>query len=145
MKKLLAVVLGASVIVSVAILACGQQDAEKNSPRKHAPNLGNESATALAQRPLVLSGSVPMDGVKGRFDHFASGKDRVFISALGNNTVEVINLFGGIVERTITGVTNPQGVRCSRHRTRTPSRVEKITLSCSSYTTLARGRARRPR
>src|SRR3984885_10123273 len=113
MKKLLTVVLGASVIVSGAILACGQQDAEKNSPRKNAPNLGKESATALAQRPLVLSGSVPMDGVKGRFDHFASGKGRVFISALGNNTVEVINLFGGIVERTITGLTNPQGVTFS--------------------------------
>jgi hypothetical protein len=113
MKKLLSVVLGASVIVSVAILAGGQQDAEKNSPRKSAPNLGKERATALAQRPVVLSGSVPMDGVKGRFDHFASGKGRVFISALGNNTVEVINLFGGIVEHTITGVTNPQGVAFS--------------------------------
>jgi hypothetical protein len=85
----------------------------KNSPRKGAPNLGQESATALAQRPLVLSGSVPVEGVKRRFDHFASGKGRVFISALGNNTVEVINLFGGIVEHTITGVTNPQGVAFS--------------------------------
>src|ERR1700720_418724 len=113
MKRLLTVVLGASVLVAVATLAGGQQDAEKNSPRKSAPNLGKERATALAQRPLVLSGSVPMDDVKGRIDHFASGKGQVFISALSNNTVEVINLFGGIVERTITGVTNPQGVTFS--------------------------------
>ena len=36
-----------------------------------------------------------------------------------------------------------RSMRCSRHRTRTPSRVGKITRSCSSCTTLARGRARR--
>src|ERR1700722_5111663 len=113
MKRLLTVVLGASVLVAVATLAGGQQDADNSSPRKSVPKERTQSATAPAQRPLVLSGSVPMDGVKGRFDHFASGKGRVFISGLGNNTVEVINLFGGIVERTITGVTNPQGVTFS--------------------------------
>jgi hypothetical protein len=41
---------------------------------------------------------VPVEGVKGRFDHFASGKGRVFVSALGDNTIEVINIFGGIVK-----------------------------------------------
>ena len=60
-----------------------------------------------------LSGAVPLDGVKGRLDHFASGQGQVFISALGNNTVEVINLFGGVVEHTITDVPNPQGVAFS--------------------------------
>ena len=43
-----------------------------------------------------------MDGVKGRFDHFASGQGRVFISALGNNTVEVINLFGLAIRHHLT-------------------------------------------
>jgi hypothetical protein len=107
------VVLSALVIVSFATLARSQQDTQQNSAQASVPKEGKESANALAQRPLVLSGAVPMDGVKGRFDHFASGKGRVFISALGNNTVEVINLFGGIVEHTITGVTNPQGVAFS--------------------------------
>jgi len=50
-----------------------------------------------------------MEGVKGRFDHFASGQGQVFISALGNNTVEIISIFGGTVEHTITGVPGPQG------------------------------------
>src|ERR1700722_18078132 len=111
MKRLLGVALGAAV--SFATLAGAQQAADKTSATKGSAKEGKQNATAVAQRPLVLSGSVPMDGVKGRFDHFASGKGRVFISALGNNTVEVINLFGGIVEHTITGVTNPQGVAFS--------------------------------
>jgi hypothetical protein len=113
MKRFPAVALGALVIVSFAALADTQQVGEKISPTQTSAKDGKESATAPRQRPLVLSGSVPMDGVKGRFDHFASGKGRVFISALGNNTVEVINLFGGTVEHTITGVTNPQGVAFS--------------------------------
>ena len=111
MKRFLAFALGAAI--SFAMLAGAQQAADKNSATKESGKRGKQNATALAQRPLVLSGSVPMDGVKGRLDHFASGKGRVFISALGNNTVEVINLFGGIVEHTITGVTNPQGVAFS--------------------------------
>jgi hypothetical protein len=29
---------------------------------------------------MVLTASVPLGGVKGRFDHFASGKGQVFVS-----------------------------------------------------------------
>ncbi len=63
--------------------------------------------------PLILTATVPLEGVKGRFDHFASGKGKVFVSALGNNTVEVIDLFQGALSHTITGVPNPQGVTFS--------------------------------
>ena len=68
---------------------------------------------ADAGPPLVLTATVPLEGVKGRFDHFASGKGKVFVSALGNNTVEVIDLFQGALVHTITGVPNPQGVTFS--------------------------------
>ncbi len=60
-----------------------------------------------------MTATVPLEGVKGRFDHFASGKGKVFVSALGNNTVEVIDLFQGALVHTITGVPNPQGVTFS--------------------------------
>jgi WD40 repeat protein len=113
MKRFLTAALVALAVIVLSALLSAQQGTEKSSPTKTIAKEGNESGTEPAQRPLVLSGSVPMDGVKGRFDHFASGKGRVFISALGNNTVEVINLFGGIVEHTITDVTNPQGVAFS--------------------------------
>ena len=63
--------------------------------------------------PMVLTASIPLEGVKGRFDHFASGKGKVFLSGLGNNSVEVIDLFQGVLAHTIPGVPNPQGVAFS--------------------------------
>src|SRR6202051_4883101 len=68
---------------------------------------------AEAAPPLILTATVPLEGVKGRFDHFASGKGRVFVSGLGNNSVEVIDLFQGVRAHEITGVPNPQGVTFS--------------------------------
>src|ERR1700739_1620903 len=62
---------------------------------------------------MVLTGQVPLEGVKGRFDHFASGKGKVFLSGLGNNSVEVIDLFQGTLVHTITGLPTPQGVAFS--------------------------------
>lgn len=63
--------------------------------------------------PMVLTATVPLEGVKGRFDHFASGKGKVFVSGLGNNSVEVIDIFQGTLTHTISGVLNPQGVAFS--------------------------------
>jgi hypothetical protein len=37
----------------------------------------------------------------------------VFVSALGNNSVEVLSIFGGIVEDSITKIPNPQGIAFS--------------------------------
>jgi DNA-binding beta-propeller fold protein YncE len=68
---------------------------------------------AEAPPPMILTASVPLEGVKGRFDHFASGKGRVFVSGLGNNSVEIIDLFQGTRAHEITGVPNPQGVAFS--------------------------------
>jgi DNA-binding beta-propeller fold protein YncE len=74
-----------------------------------------ESAPPAAEvaPPLILTATVPLEGVKGRFDHFASGKGKVFVSGLGNNSVEVIDLFQGTRVHEITGVPNPQGVAFS--------------------------------
>jgi hypothetical protein len=112
-KRLLTAALGAFTVISFVTLVGAQQGDKKSSFAKSGAKGGEESATTASQRPLVLSGSIPMDGVKGRFDHFAFGQGRVFVSALGNNTVEVISVFGGVVEHTITGVPNPQGVAFS--------------------------------
>src|ERR1700674_5487734 len=68
---------------------------------------------AEAALPLILTATVPLEGVKGRFDHFASGKGKVFVSGLGNNSVEIIDLFQGARSHEITGVPNPQGVAFS--------------------------------
>jgi DNA-binding beta-propeller fold protein YncE len=113
MQRFLAAALAVFAVISLATWASAQQGSEKNSHGKGSSKEGKASATTVSQRPLVLSGSIPLDGVKGRFDHFAFGQGRLFVSALGNNTVEVINIFAGTVEHTINGVPNPQGVAFS--------------------------------
>jgi DNA-binding beta-propeller fold protein YncE len=56
--------------------------------------------------------TIPLDGVEGRIDHFgldAKGK-RLFVSALGNNTVEVVDLTAGKVTQHIRNLRAPQGI-----------------------------------
>src|SRR5216683_146403 len=88
----------------MALTAC---QVNQSTPPASAP------PAAEAATPMILTASVPLEGVKGRFDHFASGKGRVFVSGLGNNSVEVIDLFQGTRSHEITGVPNPQGVTFS--------------------------------
>jgi DNA-binding beta-propeller fold protein YncE len=70
------------------------------------------SAAPPEPAPLRLVQTIPLPGVKGRIDHFnvdLAGR-RIFISALGNHTVEVVDLKAGKWVRTISGVKKPQGV-----------------------------------
>src|SRR6266849_8068117 len=61
--------------------------------------------------PLVLTEAIPLAGVQGRFDHFGfDRKNQLFVAALGNNTVEVIDISARLRAHTITGIPNPQGV-----------------------------------
>src|SRR5437016_10526482 len=69
-----------------------------------------QKSVSPPSRPLVLTEAISLEGVKGRFDHFGSAANRLFVSALGNNTVEVIDISARTVVHTITGIPNPQGV-----------------------------------
>jgi hypothetical protein len=69
-----------------------------------------ESFPIESVRPMVLTEAIPLEGVKGRFDHFGTSGKLLFVSALGNNTVEIIGISSRTLEHTITGVPNPQGV-----------------------------------
>jgi DNA-binding beta-propeller fold protein YncE len=79
--------------------------------------IGRGSKTVVAQTqarelvPLQLEEQIPVPGVAGRLDHFsADGKRRrLFVSALGNNTLEVIDVFAGRVVHSIKGLAQPQG------------------------------------
>lgn len=61
---------------------------------------------------LKVSVAIPLRGVSGRFDHCAIDVkgQRLFIAALGNNTVEVLDLPTGKRLGTVSGVRKPQGV-----------------------------------
>ncbi len=62
--------------------------------------------------PLKLAGTISMPGVAGRIDHLSvdvKGR-RLFVSALGNNTVEVLDLASGKDIQSIANMHEPQGV-----------------------------------
>ena len=62
--------------------------------------------------PLGLVGTVPLPGVKGRIDHLAADvyHGRLFVAALGNNSVEVVDVRKNAVLSSIAGLAEPQGV-----------------------------------
>src|ERR1700688_372781 len=61
--------------------------------------------------PLQLEEQIPVPGVAGRIDHFSADakRKRLFVSALGNNSLEVIDVFAGRVVHSIKGLAQPQG------------------------------------
>lgn len=68
--------------------------------------------------PLRLVETIPLPGVEGRIDHMAIDQDggRLFIAALGSNSLEVVDLAAGKVERSIGGLREPQGVAFLKDR-----------------------------
>src|SRR5579859_6530988 len=84
-------------IAGLMLLAGAQQPKRSATPR---------------EKPLVLTETIPLEEAKGRFDHFAMGGGRLFVAALGSNAVEVINIGGRILERTLS-VPVPQGIAFS--------------------------------
>lgn len=66
----------------------------------------------LANGILRLTQTIPLPNVSGRIDHLSVDLkgQRLFVAALGNNTVEVLDLKAGKVVHSITGLSEPQGV-----------------------------------
>jgi DNA-binding beta-propeller fold protein YncE len=62
--------------------------------------------------PVRLERTISLAGVKGRIDHLAVDvkNHRLFVAALGNNTLEVIDLKAGQRVKSIAGLGEPQGV-----------------------------------
>ena len=73
---------------------------------------GVVTLAAQGGTPLKLRTTVALQGVEGRIDHFAfdPAGERLFVCALGNNTVEVIDLRSSQRIHSITGLGSPQGI-----------------------------------
>ena len=75
--------------------------------------------SSLNPQYLKLEKEIILKGVKGRIDHIAidlSG-NVAYVAALGNNTLEVVDLKKGEVVSTIKGLDEPQGVAyITRHK-----------------------------
>ena len=70
------------------------------------------STAARAEDALALEGKIPLPGVAGRIDHMAVdlGRKRLLVAALGNGTLDVVDLAGGYRVKQVAGLREPQGV-----------------------------------
>ena len=70
-------------------------------------------AWGQAAQPLRLETTIEMPDVQGRIDHLSIDikGERLFVAALGNNTLEVIDLKAGKRAKTIGELKEPQGIR----------------------------------
>jgi len=68
--------------------------------------------TQFGQDKLKVEKVIEMPGVAGRIDHMAINlKDNtLYVAALGNNTVQAIDLNKGTIIRSIKGIDEPQGI-----------------------------------
>jgi hypothetical protein len=95
-----------------------------------------------AGEPLVQVAAISLKGVEGRLDHLAfdSRSQRLFVAALENHSVEVVDLARRRRVHTIAGINEPQGLLClpGKNRLLVCSRGDG---TCRSFdaTTLAEG------
>jgi DNA-binding beta-propeller fold protein YncE len=73
--------------------------------------LGGVSLRSFGKAPLRLEKEIPLPDVEGRIDHFgADGTgQRLFIAALGNGSVEIVDVQKGERTAEIKGLEEPQG------------------------------------
>jgi len=74
--------------------------------------LATVGGRGAASGPLRLETTIPLTDVQGRIDHLSVDLNgqRLFVAALGNNTVEVIDIKRAKRLHTIAGLGEPQGV-----------------------------------
>src|SRR5258705_5033801 len=70
------------------------------------------SDSVEAQSPLRLIATIAMPGVAGRIDHLAfdPARQRLFVAALGNDTVEVVDTSKNVHLKSLPGFHEPQGI-----------------------------------
>ena len=108
MKKTLMRLL--TLIVPAALGACSTTEPPPSQAMAEAPT--PQLASSVGAAPLRLVQTIPLLGVEGRFDHFAIDLNRqyLFIAALGNDTLEVLDLRNRKRLRSIRGLQKPTGI-----------------------------------
>jgi YVTN family beta-propeller protein len=103
-KKLLFGI-GVASIASIVFIVYYMENLEKND--EQGIFIGNPNST-----PLGLVQIIPLQNVGGRIDHMDIDipKQRLFVSELGNNSVDVIDLNTGKRISSISGLHEPQGI-----------------------------------
>ncbi|MGY8676465.1 hypothetical protein Q2941_01385 [Bradyrhizobium sp. UFLA05-153] len=73
-------------------------------------------ASGAEAPPLQLEDTIPLGDVRGRIDHMAVdlARHRLFVAALGNDSLAVVDLTSKRLDRLIGGLPEPQGVAYDR-------------------------------
>jgi hypothetical protein len=71
-----------------------------------------QQTTGSTSEPLVPGPVIELPGVKGRIDHLAIdlARKRLYVAALGNDSVEVVDLEAGKRAQSLRGPKEPQGI-----------------------------------
>lgn len=77
---------------------------------------GKPTASGAEMPPLQLEAKIPLGDVRGRIDHMAVDltRHRLFVAALGNDSLAVVDLASKRLDRLIGGLPEPQGVAYDR-------------------------------
>src|SRR5262245_61343200 len=68
-------------------------------------------AQSPAPQPLTFVRAIELPRVDGRLDHLAVDRSgRLFVAALGNSTVEVLDVAKGVHVRSLPNFREPQGI-----------------------------------
>jgi DNA-binding beta-propeller fold protein YncE len=91
-------------VLTAILTSCGR--AAKSLPGKVT------SLPETLKETLHWIQSIPLPNVEGRLDHLSADLNgqRLFVAALGNNSVEVVDLRTGKLVRSISGFSEPQGI-----------------------------------
>ena len=73
---------------------------------------GCEGQSLQGNQKLSLIATIQLPGVTGRIDHLAFDQrtQRVFVAALGNNTIEIVDLKTSKIIHSISQLSEPQGI-----------------------------------
>ena len=77
-------------------------------PQKSSTDESSKTDSRPEDQALVLTETIPLRGIVGRFDHFGEGAGKLFVSALGDDHALVINIGGRVLEQSLA-VHDPQG------------------------------------
>ncbi|MDO8794300.1 MAG: hypothetical protein Q7J25_06755 [Vicinamibacterales bacterium] len=74
--------------------------------------IGIGGYVSAQSQPVVLKNVIPLPKVEGRIDHLAfdAARGRLFVAALGNDSVEVMDTVNGTHVTTLPGFHEPQGL-----------------------------------
>lgn len=91
-------------LLVILLTSCGSQPKPSLIPMP--------SSLAVSNQTLELLERIPLTGVEGRIDHLSIDLEhqRLFVAALGNNSVEILDLRNGKLIHSITALSEPQGV-----------------------------------